>query len=51
MKEHGLSKTSDIAAAIELSPAWTRVLLKEMPNVNFEDTNTNKRYYLVEEIV
>ena len=49
MKEHGLSKTSDIAAAIELSPAWTRVLLKEMPNVNFEDTN--KRYYLVEEMV
>ena len=51
MKEHGLSKTNDIAAAIELSPARTRVLLIEMPDVNFEGTNTNRRYYLVEEMV
>lgn len=53
MKEHGLSKTNDIAAAIELSPARTRVLLNEMPDVNFEgtNTNTNRRYYLVEEMV
>ena len=51
LKEHGLSKTNDIAAAIELSPARTRVLLKEMPDVNFEGTNTNRRYYLVEEMV
>ena len=49
LKEHGLSKTNDIAAAIELSPARTRVLLKEMPDVNFE--GTNRRYYLVEEMV
>ena len=27
LKEHGLSKTNDIASAIELSPARTRVLL------------------------
>ena len=51
LKEHGLSKTNDIAAAIELSPARTRVLLKEMPDVNFEGTNTNRRYYRVEEMV
>ena len=51
MKEHGLSKTNDIAAATELSPARTRVLLKEMPDVNFEGTNTNRRYYLVEEML
>lgn len=51
LKEHGLSKTNDIAAAIELSPARTRVLLNEMPDVNFEGTNTNRRYYLVEEMV
>lgn len=51
LKEHGLSKINDIAAAIELSPAQTRVLLKEMPDVNFEGTNTNRRYYLVEEMV
>ena len=47
LKKHGLSKTNDIAAAIELSPAGQRVLLKEMPDVNFEGTNTNRRYYLV----
>ena len=34
MKEHGLSKTNDIAATIELSPARTRVLLKEMSDVS-----------------
>lgn len=34
LKEHGLSKTNDIAAAIELSPARTRVLLKEMSDVS-----------------
>lgn len=49
LKQHGLSKTTDIAAAIELSPARTRVLLKEITGVNFEGTNTNRRYYLLEE--
>lgn len=49
LKQHGLSKTTDIAATIELSPARTRVLLKEIPEVNFEGTNTNRRYYLLEE--
>ena len=34
MKEHGLSKSNDIAAAIELSPVRTRVLLKEMSDVS-----------------
>ena len=34
LKEQGLSKTNDIAAAIELSPARTRVLLKEMSDVS-----------------
>lgn len=49
LQQHGLSKTVDIAAAIELSPARTRVLLKEIPGVYFEGTNTNRRYYLIEE--
>ena len=49
LQQHGLSKTVDIAAAIELSPARTRVLLKEIPGVNFEGTNTNRKYYLIEE--
>ena len=46
-----MSRTNNIASAIELSPARTRVLLNEMPDVNFEGTNTNRRYYLVEEMV
>ena len=49
LQQHGLSKTVDIAAAIELSPARTRVLLKEIPGVYFEGTNTNRKYYLIEE--
>ena len=49
LQQHGLFKTVDIAAAIELSPARTRVLLKEIPGVDFEGTNTNRKYYLIEE--
>ena len=49
LQQHGLSKTVDIAAAIKLSPARTRVLLKEIPGVYFEGTNTNRKYYLIEE--
>ena len=49
LKQHGLSKNTDIAVAIELSPARTRVLLKEIAGVNYEGTNTNRRYYLLEE--
>ena len=40
LKQHVLSKTPDIAAVIELSPVRIRVLLKEIPGVNFEGTNT-----------
>ena len=49
LKQHGLSKNTDIAVAIELSPARTRVLLKEIAGINYEGTNTNRRYYLLEE--
>lgn len=49
LKQHGLSKNTDIAVAIELSPARTSVLLKEIAGVNYEGTNTNRRYYLLEE--
>ena len=48
LKQHGLSKTADIAAEIRLSPSRTRVLLNTMPDVNYEGTNTNRRYYLME---
>ena len=47
LEKNGLSKTRDIAAFIGLSPSRTRVLLKEMPDVDHEGTNTNRRYRLV----
>ncbi len=48
LKQNGLSKTKDIAVAIGLSPARTRVLLKEMTDVEYEGTNTNREYRLIE---
>lgn len=50
MSQNGLSKTNDIAAAIGLSPARTRVLLKAMPDVEHEGTNTNRKYRLINEV-
>ena len=50
LSQNGLSKTNDIAEAIGLSAARTRVLLKEMPDVEYEGTNTNRKYRLVDEI-
>ena len=49
LRQNGLSKTNDIADAIGLSPARTRVLLKEMPDVEYEGTNTNRKYLLAAE--
>lgn len=47
--QNGLSKTNDIADAIGLSATRTRVLLKEMPDVEYEGTNTNRKYRLSDE--
>ena len=49
LRQNGLSKTNDIADAIGLSAARTRVLLKEMPDVEYEGTNTNRKYRLATE--
>ena len=49
LRQNGLSKTNDIADAIGLSAARTRVLLKEMPDVEYEGTNTNRKYRLSDE--
>lgn len=49
LSHNGLSKTNDIADAIGLSAARTRVLLKEMPDVEYEGTNTNRKYRLSNE--
>ena len=45
----GLSKTTDIANAIGLSPARTRVILKEMPGLVYEGTTNNRKYRLADE--
>lgn len=49
LSKNGLSKTNDIAAAIGLSAARTRVLLKAMSDVEYEGTNTNRKYRLDDE--
>ena len=49
LSKNGLSKTNDIATAIGLSAARTRVLLKEMSDVEYEGTNTNRKYRLADE--
>ena len=40
---------NDITTAIGLSAARTGVLLKEMSDVEYEGTNTNRKYRLAEE--
>ncbi|MCQ2313485.1 MAG: hypothetical protein MJZ84_08595, partial [Paludibacteraceae bacterium] len=45
----GLSKTSEIAEYIELSPARTRALLSDMTDVVVEGANKNRKYRLAAE--
>ncbi len=49
LKKNGLSKTTDIAKAIGLSPARTRVILKEMQGLVYEGTTNNRKYRLADE--
>ena len=49
LSKNGLSKTNDIATAIGLSAERTGVLLKEMSDVEYEGTNTNRKYRLADE--
>ena len=49
LSKTGLSKTNDIATAIGLSAERTGVLLKEMSDVEYEGTNTNRKYRLADE--
>ncbi len=46
LREHGESKTNDIADYIELSPARTRAMLAEMGDVKSRGGNSNRRYML-----
>ena len=47
--QNGLSKTSEIAEYIELSPARTRALLSDMTDVVVEGANKNRKYRLATE--
>lgn len=49
LRQNGLSKTNDIAKYIGLSPARTRVILTEMPEVVHEGANKNRKYRLADE--
>ena len=44
LMKNGLSKTSDIADYIDLSPARTRAILSEMDDVESVGENKNRRY-------
>ena len=46
LEEHGESKTNDIAEYINLSPARTRALLKEIKEVQAMGGNSNRTYKL-----
>lgn len=46
LEEHGESKTNDIAEHINLSPARTRTLLKEIKEVQAMGGNSNRTYKL-----
>ena len=46
LEEHGESKTNDIAEHINLSPARTRALLKEIKEVQAMGGNSNRTYKL-----
>ena len=42
--ENGLSKTSDIADYLDLSPARTRAILLEMEDIEIVGENRNRKY-------
>ena len=44
LMENGLSKTSDIADYLDLSPARTRAILSEMEEIEFVGENRNRKY-------
>ena len=49
LSKHGVSKASDIADYIELSPVRTRVILSEMEDVERVGKNRNSKYQLCKE--
>ena len=43
--KNGPSKTSDIAEYLDLSAPRIRAILKDMPDIEFTGTNTNRKYF------
>lgn len=46
LKKSGLSKTSEIANYLGLSPARTRAILSDMKGVAYEGSTSNRKYKL-----
>ena len=46
LRQNGLSKASEIAKYISLSPARTRVILSNMQGVTYVGTTNNRKYKL-----
>ena len=46
LEKNGASKTSDIAAYLELSPARTRAILASMENIEIIGAKKNRKYKL-----
>ena len=44
--KNGPSKTSDIAEYLDLSAPRIRAILKDMPDIEFSGTNTDRKYFL-----
>ena len=50
LRQNGLSKMSDIAKHISLSPARTRAIISDMPDIVIEGANKNRKYRLINEV-
>lgn len=44
-KKKQAKKTSDIAEYLDLSAPRIRAILKDMPDIEFSGTNTNRKYF------
>ena len=50
LRQNGLSKMSDIAKHISLSPTRTRAIISDMPDIVIEGANKNRKYRLINEV-
>ena len=50
LRQNGLSKMSDIAKHISLSPTRTRAIISDMPDIVIEGANKNRKYRLINKV-